>query len=302
VLRQPTAAALLAACLISTLAAAADPLATARAHLKEGKFDLIIDDLADTSKMEKPATAQVFADAGEMALEKSDRSFARLCCERAIALDPKKAKALRTCTTAAIQDKQFDEAERFGDALGALSPKDGAVALLRAQAAQGRESWQMVVALLEAFESDKAVGKQVAPLLAEARANLKKGAPAPAAQSEEERVENAIKAARDLDRKASIEDPAAEAARKKKWRPMGEKVVLYTKTQCNSCDQVRAWLQQNEVEFEELDSDKSSQGLREALKICGKARQVQCYVPITVVNGEVVSGFDVVRLKQVLNL
>jgi glutaredoxin len=312
VLRR-TIPALLAVCLAPNLASAAaaaaaapDPLAAARAHLKAGKFDLIIDDLADTSQLAKEPAAQVFADAAEMAQAKSDRSFAGLYCERAIALDAKQAKALRTCATVAVQEKRFEQAERFGDALGALLPKDGEVALLRAQAAQGLEGWQMVVVILEPFEGDKAVGKRVAPLLAQARAKVKAPEPAaPAVRSHdatEAKLAAAVKAARELDRKAAESDEAAAAERKKKWRPMGEKVVLYTIRQCGSCDSVRAWLQEHEVEFEEKDADRSGQAWREAIRICTKARQVSCVVPIVVVNGEAVSGFDVVRLQALLNL
>ncbi len=286
-------------------AAAPDPLAAARAHLKAGKFDLILDDLADTSQLAKEPAAQVFADAAEMALAKADSSFAGLYCERAVGLDPKQAKALRTCATVAVQEKRFEQAERFGDTLGALLPKDGEVALLRAQAAQGLENWQMVVALLEPFEGNKAVGKRVAPLLAEGRAKAKEpdqAAPTASPDDSEAKIAAAMRAARDFDRKSDVKAEAAAQEAKKKWRPIGEKVVLYTLRSCDQCDQVRNWLQQNSVEFEEKDADRSRQAWREALKLCGKARMVNCSVPIVIVNDQVVHGFDVGRLKALLEL
>jgi len=303
-----------AAAFAAAPAPSSDPLAAARAHLKAGKFDLVVDDLADTAKLPKGPAAQVFAEAGELALKQKDRAFAGLYCERALGLEPKEARALRTCTAVAVQEERFEQAERWGDALGALLPKDAEVALLRAQAARGRESWQMVIALLEPHQADKAVAGRLAPLLAEAR---KKAAAEPGQPAEAEaatsggdadadtdaKVAAALRKARETSRGQDTQaEDSASAEKKKKWRPMGEKVVLYTVRKCGACDSVRDWLQQNEVEFEEKDADHSGQAWREAIRICGKARKVNCEVPIVVVNGEAVSGFDQGRLKTLLGL
>ncbi|MGC4115131.1 MAG: glutaredoxin family protein [Myxococcales bacterium] len=296
---------------VALAAAAPDPLATARAHLKAGQFDLVIDDLADTSNLDKGAAGAVFADAAAMALSKGDSMLAGLYCERAVALDPKHKGALRTCTTAALKDKRYEDAERFGESLGALDPKDGEVALLRAEAAKARDGWQMVVELLEPFEGEKALAKRVAPMLAEARAKTKApgaSAPAPTAAGSgkdddvEARLAKAVQQAREIDKQSDLRKEAEATEAKKKWRPLGEKVVLYTLRKCSSCDQVRAWLQQNGVEFEEKDADHSRQAWSEAMKLCAKARQVNCHVPIIVVNGEAVHGSDTSRLSTLLGL
>lgn len=289
-------------------------LRAARSHLAAGRFELVLEDLADTGKFPAAEVADVFADAADLALAKGDRSLAGIYCERAISRVPKHAKALRTCSSVALEDGRFLEARDWSDTLGAMLPKDGEVALLRARASKSLESWEMVVAILEPFESDKGLEARVGPLLAEARERSRPVAQA-GEKTQEQSLEDAVRAARELDRKNDASE-TVRSSTTKRWRPMGERVVLYATRRCKECDDAREWLQRHEVDFEEKNADSATYGDRNFMKHCdlppGSRKRMlpvdgprppnDCRVPLILVNDTPVKGFDERLLKQLLDL
>ena len=74
------------------------------------------------------------------------------------------------------------------------------------------------------------------------------------------------------------------------------KVVVYTAQWCSWCHKLIDFLNENKVEYEAKDVD-NPDNARAAMEVSGQGG-----IPITVVDGTVVIGFDVEKLKQLLNL
>jgi len=72
-------------------------------------------------------------------------------------------------------------------------------------------------------------------------------------------------------------------------------VTLYTTPTCPYCHQVKGFLSQREVSFKEVDVSRDPQAAAEMVRISG-----QRGVPVTVVDGEAVVGYDPRRLEQLL--
>lgn len=71
-------------------------------------------------------------------------------------------------------------------------------------------------------------------------------------------------------------------------------VVIYTAEWCPFCRKLRAYLEENEVTFEEYDVEKSLQGGMGFWALRGRG------VPVSVIGPEVVYGFDLARINQSL--
>ncbi len=74
------------------------------------------------------------------------------------------------------------------------------------------------------------------------------------------------------------------------------KVTVYTASWCPWCHKVMDFLKENDVEFEAKDVE-NREYAQEAMEKSGQAG-----IPVTVIDGEVVVGFDVAKLKQLLKL
>ncbi|MFX3623475.1 MAG: glutaredoxin domain-containing protein [Ectobacillus sp.] len=81
---------------------------------------------------------------------------------------------------------------------------------------------------------------------------------------------------------------------------MEHKVIIYTQETCGPCHAEKAWLQDNNISFEERDIRKNPAYLEEALQLGASA------TPVTVIHTsaghEVVMGFDKEKLSALLNL
>jgi len=78
---------------------------------------------------------------------------------------------------------------------------------------------------------------------------------------------------------------------------MKPKVKVYSTSTCYFCIKLREFLKKNKISFEEVDvnSDKKA-----AMEMIQKSRQTG--VPVSDVDGEIITGFDEVRLKKLLKL
>lgn len=74
------------------------------------------------------------------------------------------------------------------------------------------------------------------------------------------------------------------------------KVTVYTASWCPWCHKVMDFLKDNGVEFEAKDVE-NREYAQEAMEKSGQAG-----IPVTLVGEEVVVGFDVAKLKQLLKL
>lgn len=76
-----------------------------------------------------------------------------------------------------------------------------------------------------------------------------------------------------------------------------QSVLMYTTPTCTYCNSLKAYLNEQKVPFTEIDVSKDHQAAEEMVQRSG-----QQGVPQTVINGQVVIGFDRTKINQLLNL
>jgi glutaredoxin-like YruB-family protein len=75
------------------------------------------------------------------------------------------------------------------------------------------------------------------------------------------------------------------------------KIKVYTTPTCPWCKKVKAFLVDNNIEYEEIDVTGDEAAIKEMVEKSG-----QIGVPVTDVDGVIVEGFDEERLREVLKL
>jgi len=75
------------------------------------------------------------------------------------------------------------------------------------------------------------------------------------------------------------------------------KIKVYTSPACGYCHQLMDFLKENNVEFEEIDLSKNQELIEEYIKKTG-----QMAVPATEIDGEMILGFDLPKLKEKLKI
>ena len=70
-------------------------------------------------------------------------------------------------------------------------------------------------------------------------------------------------------------------------------VIVYTSPACSSCHQLKNFLKENKVDFKEIDLSKNQDMIEDFIKKTG-----QMTVPVTEIDGEMILGFDLPRLKE----
>ncbi|MCD4739599.1 glutathione S-transferase N-terminal domain-containing protein [archaeon] len=74
-------------------------------------------------------------------------------------------------------------------------------------------------------------------------------------------------------------------------------VIVYSTPTCPWCIRVKDFLKENAVEFKEVDVSADQTAAQEMVKKSG-----QMGVPVVEVDGNVVVGFDEMRLRQLLSI
>jgi len=75
------------------------------------------------------------------------------------------------------------------------------------------------------------------------------------------------------------------------------KVIVYTKDDCTWCVKVEDFLRQNNIAFEERNAQRNPAFAQEVVQKSGGAA-----VPITEIDGIIIHGFNLKRLREVLKL
>ncbi len=73
------------------------------------------------------------------------------------------------------------------------------------------------------------------------------------------------------------------------------KVILYATSWCGYCEKARVLLNENNIEFHEYDIEKSPEGREQYQRLGGKG------VPVLLINGEVLKGYDPSRILELTN-
>lgn len=73
------------------------------------------------------------------------------------------------------------------------------------------------------------------------------------------------------------------------------KVTIYTTPTCAFCHAAKEWLEQKQVDFEEIDVSQNQEAAEEMVQKTG-----QMGVPVIFVNDQYVIGFDQAKLEEAL--
>ncbi len=75
------------------------------------------------------------------------------------------------------------------------------------------------------------------------------------------------------------------------------KVIVYTTPVCPWCVRVKEWLKERKIPFQEIDVANNRQAAIEMVKKSG-----QMGVPVIEIDGQIIVGFDVEKLKAALKI
>ena len=75
------------------------------------------------------------------------------------------------------------------------------------------------------------------------------------------------------------------------------KVKVYSTQTCPWCYKLKDWLKENKIKFEDIDVSKDNKAAQEMIKKSG-----QMGVPVTEIGQEIITGFDVEKLKKILKI
>lgn len=75
------------------------------------------------------------------------------------------------------------------------------------------------------------------------------------------------------------------------------KVIIYSTPSCSYCRMAKDFFEENKVEYEDFDVSTDMEKQKEMIEKSG-----QMGVPVIVINGELVVGFDQEKIKQLLGL
>lgn len=74
-------------------------------------------------------------------------------------------------------------------------------------------------------------------------------------------------------------------------------VKIYSTQMCPYCVTLKAFLKEQNVEFEEIDVSEDEKAQQEMIE-----KSNQMAVPVVEINGQIIIGFDRQKIKQILNL
>jgi glutaredoxin-like YruB-family protein len=78
---------------------------------------------------------------------------------------------------------------------------------------------------------------------------------------------------------------------------MNKQVKIYSTPTCPYCIRTKQFLKDNHIEFEDIDVSENEEKAKEMVEISG-----QMGVPVVVIDGEIIVGFDKGRIKELLGL
>lgn len=110
-------------------------------------------------------------------------------------------------------------------------------------------------------------------------------------------LKNLIKGAHDSGFYQSIFEKAGFFAKAEKEGKPLKNVTLYTTPTCSWCNTLKSYLRQHLVRYTEIDVSKNESAAREM-----QNRSGQQGVPQTVINGEIVVGFDRPKINRLLGI
>ena len=78
---------------------------------------------------------------------------------------------------------------------------------------------------------------------------------------------------------------------------MAREVKVYSTKTCPHCVRLKEYLNDNKIEFEDIDVSEDQEKAREMVDLTG-----QMGVPVIVIDGEAIVGFDRAKIQKALNI
>jgi len=75
------------------------------------------------------------------------------------------------------------------------------------------------------------------------------------------------------------------------------KIKVYSTSTCYFCVKLKDFLKKNKIKFEDIDVNKDKKAAAEMIQKSG-----QTGVPVSDIDGEIITGFDVEKIKKALKL
>jgi glutaredoxin-like YruB-family protein len=75
------------------------------------------------------------------------------------------------------------------------------------------------------------------------------------------------------------------------------KITVYSTSGCQWCRRLKEWLREHKIEFEDIDVGTDIKAARKMIE-----ESSQTGVPVTKIDNEIVVGFDINKLKKLLNI
>jgi glutaredoxin-like YruB-family protein len=116
-------------------------------------------------------------------------------------------------------------------------------------------------------------------------------------QFEDGKLKNVIKGCHQSSFFHSLLEEAVYQAKAADDGISAKSVTVYTTPTCTWCNTLKQWLRKNHIQYHEIDVSRDERAAQELVRKTG-----QQGVPQTDINGQIVVGFDQVKLKQLLEL
>jgi len=78
---------------------------------------------------------------------------------------------------------------------------------------------------------------------------------------------------------------------------MVKRVIIYSTPTCPHCDKVKEFLKNNDIDFTEYNVQENMEKAKEMIQETGKRT-----VPVTKINGEIVIGSNLDKIKKLLEI
>ncbi len=75
------------------------------------------------------------------------------------------------------------------------------------------------------------------------------------------------------------------------------RIVVYSTTTCPWCEKLKEFLKENKIEFKTINVGEDKEAAKEMIEKSG-----QMGVPVIDIDGKIIVGFDVEKIKKALNL
>ncbi len=112
-----------------------------------------------------------------------------------------------------------------------------------------------------------------------------------------ESLKNLLKESNDATYYKALFEDTIYYTNTKNEKPPQKRVLVYSSPACSMCNTVKAYLKMHRVQFSDIDISKNQRVSEELVRRSGRMK-----VPQTQINGELIAGFNKVRINELLDI